>query len=700
MQYSTCHAKVTVSNDVCRRGRLFLGALLFTFAIGMPCLARAQVPGNAGAKTVGTQSWAVLIGVEKYHRATRLRYTISDVEQIARTLQARGGCPAENILKIVETESNPRFQPLRNSLAAELPRFLAKPAAGDTVLIYFSGHGFRGPRDGKLYLAPIDCDPAAPEETGISVEWLRGQLAGCKAEFKLLVLDACHAGSEKGDDDSRSVAAKDLGAPFEGVEGVVTLASSTSEEKSQIWEEKQQSLFSYWLNQGLKGHADRDGNGEVDIDELYKYVNRNVIKTAELFFPNPQNPVRIIRSDTKGVPVVMHLTPQSLKQVLDDMAERLAWNMQEGGTPRIGVLEFTNVNAGGESLGTDFGMLGRYCAEELEHRLADYGDGKFAVVSHRLLEKALQTKDFRVEAIGAPNALRELSENVPGGGLPAVAFGKLRNRMGRTVNLQCELLASDSYDQLGYAAGTAVLNESEWAMLGRSAQVKPEDRTLVGTTSDDEAAAQARADQVVRRLDERSQGQHPLSDPNFPYRVKIMVDGKERRGEFRDNDYIVPLQQGEVYQIWVENRGGNLVLMRLLVDGLNTLPEKETLDGKETLVIAKRVNLDEARPWVLDPKFGTRFAIRGFFEDTGASAPRREFKVVDAQDSVAARQRFTSQLGMITAAFYKPDATNRSVGTGVGKLGNENVKIDSHGYVPGNLEAVVHLRYAEPDALK
>ena len=44
----------------------------------------------------------------------------------------------------------------------EIPAFLAKPGPDDYVLVYFSGHGFKVQKDKqeKLYLAPIDCDPA------------------------------------------------------------------------------------------------------------------------------------------------------------------------------------------------------------------------------------------------------------------------------------------------------------------------------------------------------------------------------------------------------------------------------------------------------------------------------------------------------------------------------------------------------------
>ena len=154
----------------------------------------------------------------------------------------------------------------------------------------------------RCFLAPVDCDPSNPVETAIAVEWFRDQLAACRASFKLLVIDSCHAGSEKGADEEALVSAKDLGEPFRALGDVITLASSTADEKSQIWAEKQQSLYSYWLNQGMKGHADADGDNQVDVDELNKYVYRNVVRTAKRHFSRSQTPVRIVRTGTPGRP--------------------------------------------------------------------------------------------------------------------------------------------------------------------------------------------------------------------------------------------------------------------------------------------------------------------------------------------------------------------------------------------------------------
>lgn len=634
------------------------------------------------------RQWAILIGVENYQLATPLRYTINDVDTLATTLRQRGDVAPDNIVKFVDTAGDVERQPLKTSLMEHLPRWFQKPGPEDRVLVYFSGHGFQS-KDGKLYLAPLDCDPQDPEATGISVAWLRDQVAGCRAKLKLLILDSCHAGTEKGDEDpqTKSVVAKDLGEPFRDLEGVVTLASSTGDQKSQIWAEKQQSLFTYWLNQGLKGHADDNGDGAVDIDELNKYVHDNVTHTADSRFHRPQTPVRIIRSGVPGVPVVLELAPLTLKHLIADMADQISWGMESRGIERVGVFQFTTDTSFGEALGGEFGALGRWCSAELEQKLVEAG---VDVVDSREMINILKQHQFTVDQLGSREALEKLSASM--GGLPAIVTGTLRHRQNRMITLQSKLKQIETNSLGAAAGGTALLNESEWAMLGYSVSVRPEDRPppIPGSKTEDE---------LIARLDEKAGGAHPLSDPRFPYRVSIYVDGKERKGVFRGNDYLVPLRVGEVYSIRVELLSGDPTYMRLLVDGLNTLPEKSAEKGIATYEVAPVVKLDEARGWILDPRNSRRpvWEVRGFVTETGQQGKLRRFKVVDDGLSVAAQKKFTENLGLITAAFY--NTAQARVATGVEDFETEENLRERRGVTAGDLIGVVNIRYVDPEQL-
>ncbi|MDZ4847944.1 MAG: caspase family protein [Pirellulaceae bacterium] len=667
-------------------------------------LALASIARSEEAKP---QQWAILIGVEKYERASPLQFTVNDVKQIANTLVIRAGVPRDHILEITDQRTEPRLQPRKESLIAKLPEWLSKPGEHDSMIVYFSGHGFRD-KEGKLYLAPLECDPADPTASGVPVEWFRGQLANCKAAFKLLILDACHAGSEKGE-ESRSVNANELGAQFEDLDRVVTIASSKADEKSQIWAAKEQSLFSYWLNQGLRGHADQNRGGSVDIDELYEFVSRNVKRTAEARFSRPQTPVRIVRTGIDGVPDVVRIKPQPLKTVLEDVAEQLAYALEERRLGKVGVLEFLNQTpSGDERLGANFGLLGKYCAETLERNLQEQGAGKFSVLDRRRIQEALHKQNFQLASLGSARSLKDLSKNV--GGMPVIVVGSLLARQGRFVQLQCKMQQTENDEDLGVTVGgSAALNESEWAMLGRSVVVRPEDRRP--EYHDEGEVDSSPETQVLVRVDQRAEGSrsHPLQDPTFPFIVEMLINGQVRKGEFRGNDYFIPVRKGEKYEIRVAGKQDSPVLMKLLIDGLNTLPEKEKVKGVITEEWGSHVNLSEARAWVLDPKDPRLkggpavWTVAGFATTTGASGKWRSFEIVDAEKSLAARQNFSDEIGLITVAFYAAASGSRGGSGALGTQAGSEVGVDlteRSGVKVGNLIGVVHLRYVDADALK
>src|SRR5271157_4265556 len=435
--------------------------------------ARAQEPQEAG--TNDGHTWAILIGVEKYQHLNPLHFTTNDVKQLEETLRQRGGVDRGHTLAMTDDAQDSGRRPLRGNLIVAIPDFLARIARSshnDRLILYFSGHGLRDP-NGTLYLAPTDCDPKHLESTGISVAWLRDQLKNCNASIKLLVLDACHAGEEKGEDQPPVVSANDLAKPFADLSGVVTFASSTGDQKSQIWDDKQQSLYSYWLNQGLKGHADKDGDGAIEMDELNEYVFRCVTRTATARFRLPQTPVRIMHP-TPGNPVLVQLQPQTLTGLLNDMADQLAYAIEEHHLGKVAVLEFTTILGPVEPLRGRIGTIGMGCAHNLETRLFDLGAGKFSVVEPKRLQSVMKALNFKIEDLGSPEALKRLSSQL--GGLPVLAQGMIRSRHGGEVTLQCNLIQTESDEMVGSVGGKALLNESERAELGDSYVITTEDR--------------------------------------------------------------------------------------------------------------------------------------------------------------------------------------------------------------------------------
>jgi len=536
------------------------------------------------------------------------------------------------------------------------------------------------------------------------------------------------------------------------------------------------SIFSYWLNEGLKGHADTDNNGVITFNELDDYVNRNVSKTArEIPTPTSQTPVRIIGADVPGVPIVMTPRAVSLDVLLDDLAEQIAAAMRINNVKRTGVVEFS-MEQGGRTI-SNSGTLAAFCAEQLEERLKfqlPRRDG-FRIVAREAVEKALTAK-----GIGPDNLFNsEISEaNITFNEQPLESYvvGTIENRGGE-IRLRAVLVSADVIERLHTARGTALLTESQWGMLGRSVAISPtvprevanaplvnvvrENVTVVNPDnflpSSPGGTAPVRVDikpvstQLVSWIDNTvSQMPHPLLDSNRLLDVTIPVRQGNRNASrplmFKNNEAFVPLQQGDIYQIRLRNNHSDWVAVRVLVDGLNTLPQnplpKNTVPAYKFVaieeeigvpkpvdtvpvppiaeskpVIAPRVSLESARPWLLPPGFNG--VVPGFFESTGSGAVGREFRVTTAPRSEAAQQGFTEEIGIITVAYYStikapsppPNETegqkrgrftsmrNRgALGTELGREFTRNLQ-ERDDLELDQLLGVIHIHYADAGAV-
>ena len=121
-------------------------------------MERSRGPGGTSEAKVGPrQRWAILIGVGKYedHLAiANLRYAVADGKSLYEALTSRGGFPKENVVAMWDDTNDPRHLPTRSNIIAQLAASLQLPKKGDTVLIYFAGHGIEA--NGTSYLLPSD----------------------------------------------------------------------------------------------------------------------------------------------------------------------------------------------------------------------------------------------------------------------------------------------------------------------------------------------------------------------------------------------------------------------------------------------------------------------------------------------------------------------------------------------------------------
>jgi hypothetical protein len=201
---------------------------------------------------------AVIIGNNTGERdETELRYAERDAEKMRQVLEELGDFPPENVVLLQGKDANT----VQRVLIAVNDRIRSERSAKDqsVLLVYYSGHG--------------DADALHLGSDRLELSRLRRLVRGSSADFRLLILDACRSGAltrVKGGQKTR---------PFEievddalAGEGVAFLTASSANEDAQESDELEGSFFTHYLVSGMRGAADRDGDGAVSVEEAYAYA--------------------------------------------------------------------------------------------------------------------------------------------------------------------------------------------------------------------------------------------------------------------------------------------------------------------------------------------------------------------------------------------------------------------------------------------
>jgi len=153
---------------------------------------------------------------------------------------------------------------------------------GSDVVIYYSGHGVPGQKDGRGYLLPTDADPDHPEINGYPLDTLYANLAKLEARSITVLLDACFSGGSHGGTLIRA-ASSILVSPREihaASGGVVVLAAASGDQLASWDEDAKQGLFTRYFLEAAYGAADANADGAVDLGEIKSYLDRTMTRRA------------------------------------------------------------------------------------------------------------------------------------------------------------------------------------------------------------------------------------------------------------------------------------------------------------------------------------------------------------------------------------------------------------------------------------
>ncbi|RKT51949.1 caspase, EACC1-associated type [Saccharothrix australiensis] len=239
--------------------------------------------------------YALLVATGEYAdvRLSRLRAPSQDVERLAALLEDPGVGGFAGVRVLRDAADHEIRRAVEDVLAARTP--------DDLVLLYFSCHGLTTAAR-RLYFAAANTVQDRPAGTAIPRSFLNEQLEDCRASGRVLMLDCCFSGAYVEGFKDASSAVLDGGG-----EGYVVLTASNAyeyafEEDTVSLEAPRASLFTDVVIEGLSsGAADLDGDGWVDVNELFSYAFREVRgrrpdQTPQFFAQSAGPPLRIARA--------------------------------------------------------------------------------------------------------------------------------------------------------------------------------------------------------------------------------------------------------------------------------------------------------------------------------------------------------------------------------------------------------------------
>jgi hypothetical protein len=151
---------------------------------------------------------ALVIGINTYQHLPPLSAPAHDAEAIAQRLETDGHFDIVHRLPAIVAEDGSvqvghqtpvTRQQLRKAIS-QLLNSKTDTQIPDTVLLYFSGHGWQSDVDSSdHYLATSDANPA--EDFGVDFQWLRSQLDKSPVRQQIIWLDCCTSGGLLNFDD-------------------------------------------------------------------------------------------------------------------------------------------------------------------------------------------------------------------------------------------------------------------------------------------------------------------------------------------------------------------------------------------------------------------------------------------------------------------------------------------------------------------
>jgi len=201
-------------------------------------------------------------------RITPLPAALEDGTTFKNTIEGTIETPGE-IVELV----NPSYA----EMLSETLKWARRGEEGDTLIFYYSGHGYS--TEGKTYLIPKDVDTDLIQYTAYDLEEAVELIdRNTEANNIVMIIDACYAGSLLKDRPISGARIETREIKDIAEKGRFSFLFSSQPEEVSLERPEGGGYFTYYLVQGLLGEANIDGDEVITLEELTAYIREQVPK--------------------------------------------------------------------------------------------------------------------------------------------------------------------------------------------------------------------------------------------------------------------------------------------------------------------------------------------------------------------------------------------------------------------------------------
>lgn len=203
----------------------------------------------AAVLPVEARNYIVCIGIADYPgTSSDLQVSSRDAATIKTVYEKNGDAMTEILMDREATVEN---------IKVAMNNLFSRASQGDAVILFFSGHGVPG---GFVCFDGL-----------LKYEAITRVMMGCSARRKMVFADACFAGKVRN-------TSKRTQGPSQTE--VLFFLSSRTNEKSLEKRGWKNSLFTAYLERGLRGGADTNRDRSITAIELFDFVSKGVAKDS------------------------------------------------------------------------------------------------------------------------------------------------------------------------------------------------------------------------------------------------------------------------------------------------------------------------------------------------------------------------------------------------------------------------------------